>query len=147
VRHCPASQRPLLGGISARSGGRNTGGGGQGLAEICRKSPEERSGAVKQCRRPAARSAPASTFGPSDVAGRFAPIPILERDAMTIPRRQFLQLAAATAALPVMGRPAPAQSWPTKTIRAIIPLSAGSTIDVVGRIVFEPLAQQIGHSI
>ena len=65
---------------------------------------------------------------------------------MRIPRRQFLQLAGATAALPVMARTAGAQSWPTRTIRVIVPLSAGSTIDVVARIVLELLSQQLGRS-
>src|SRR5262245_16371727 len=65
---------------------------------------------------------------------------------MRMPRRQFLQLAGAAAALPVLACTARAQSWPTKTIRVIIPLSAGSTIDVVARIAFEPLSHQLGHS-
>src|SRR6185295_2576391 len=32
-------------------------------------------------------------------------------------------------------------------IRAIVPFTAGSTIDIVARIVFEPLSQQLGQSI
>jgi tripartite-type tricarboxylate transporter receptor subunit TctC len=41
-----------------------------------------------------------------------------------------------------------AQAWPTKQpIRAIVPLSAGSAIDIVGRIVFEQVSKQIGQTI
>jgi tripartite-type tricarboxylate transporter receptor subunit TctC len=42
---------------------------------------------------------------------------------------------------------AAAQQWPTRTIRAIVPLSAGSAVDIVPRIVFEQVAIQIGQSI
>ncbi len=40
-----------------------------------------------------------------------------------------------------------AQSWPAKPIRAIVPFSVGSTIDIIGRIVAEPLAVQLGQQI
>jgi tripartite-type tricarboxylate transporter receptor subunit TctC len=64
-------------------------------------------------------------------------------------RREFLQLAAAAAALPAMSRVAPAQTqvWPAKQIRAIVPVAPGSTIDIISRIVFEPLSRQLGHPI
>src|SRR5688500_13147227 len=63
-------------------------------------------------------------------------------------RRQHLALLGAAAAVPALPRLAWAQAWPTKQqIRAIIPFTAGSTIDIVGRIVREPLGQQLGQSI
>jgi tripartite-type tricarboxylate transporter receptor subunit TctC len=40
-----------------------------------------------------------------------------------------------------------AEDWPSRPIRAIIPLSAGSAADVVPRIVFEQLSTQLGQSI
>lgn len=41
-----------------------------------------------------------------------------------------------------------AQAWPTKQpIRVIVPLSAGSAIDIVARIVFEQVSKQIGQTI
>ncbi len=61
-------------------------------------------------------------------------------------RRHLAQLGAAAAAL-ALPRAALAQPWPSKSIRAIIPFTAGSTIDIVGRIVLEALSQQLGQSI
>jgi tripartite-type tricarboxylate transporter receptor subunit TctC len=66
---------------------------------------------------------------------------------MTIRRRQFLRLAGAVAALPFAPYVARAQAWPNKTIRLIAPFSAGSTVDVVGRLLLEPLSQQLGQTI
>jgi tripartite-type tricarboxylate transporter receptor subunit TctC len=62
-------------------------------------------------------------------------------------RRRFLNSAAAALALPALPRLASAQAWPAKPIRAIIPFTAGSTVDIVGRIVLEPLASQLGQTI
>jgi tripartite-type tricarboxylate transporter receptor subunit TctC len=46
-------------------------------------------------------------------------------------------------------RPAFAQAaWPAaRPIRAIVPFSAGSTIDILGRIVLDPLSRQLGQTI
>ena len=40
-----------------------------------------------------------------------------------------------------------AQAWPSKPIRVIIPFGAGSATDIIPRIVFEPLAAQLGQPI
>ena len=65
-------------------------------------------------------------------------------------RRTFLTLAAsalAAPALPGLAR-AQAQAWPTKgPIRAIVPFSAGSTVDIIGRIVLDPLSAALGQTI
>jgi tripartite-type tricarboxylate transporter receptor subunit TctC len=42
---------------------------------------------------------------------------------------------------------AAAQSWPAKTIVAVIPFSAGNANDVVGRIVLDQLSRQLGQTI
>jgi tripartite-type tricarboxylate transporter receptor subunit TctC len=62
-------------------------------------------------------------------------------------RRKFLHLAAASFAIPAVARTAAAQSWPARPIRAMIPFSAGSTLDIVGRIVLDPLSAQLGQPI
>src|ERR1041384_1606771 len=61
-------------------------------------------------------------------------------------RRHLAQLGAGFTLL-ALPRVALAQQWPSKPIRAIIPFTAGSTIDIVGRIVLEALSQQLGQSI
>jgi tripartite-type tricarboxylate transporter receptor subunit TctC len=64
-------------------------------------------------------------------------------------RRKFLQLSAGVLAAPMLGRPAFAQAaWPAaRSIRAIVPFSPGSTIDILGRIVLDPLSKQLGQTI
>jgi tripartite-type tricarboxylate transporter receptor subunit TctC len=64
-------------------------------------------------------------------------------------RRQFLKLSAAALSAPAVARSAFAQTvWPAaKPIRAIVPFSAGSTIDILGRIVLDPVSRQLGQTI
>jgi len=67
---------------------------------------------------------------------------------MNVPhRRQFLRLAAGAAALPTVSRTASAQASPTKPIRAIVPFTAGSAVDIIPRAVFDVLARELGQSI
>ena len=68
---------------------------------------------------------------------------------MTPDRRKFLQFSAGVLATPMLARPSFAQAaWPTaRQIRAIVPFSAGSTIDILGRIVLDPLSKQLGQTI
>src|SRR6185436_18998945 len=40
-----------------------------------------------------------------------------------------------------------AQSWPTKTIKVVVPLTPGSATDVMARIVFDEVSRQVGQSI
>lgn len=64
-------------------------------------------------------------------------------------RRRFLQFSGAVLATPALPRFARAQEkqWPVRPIRAIVPFSPGSTIDIIGRIVLEPLSTALGQSI
>src|ERR1700712_5503132 len=63
-------------------------------------------------------------------------------------RRRFLTLTAATLAMPAVPRLAFADVWPKdRTIRAIVPFTGGSTIDIIGRIVTDPVSRQIGQNI
>jgi tripartite-type tricarboxylate transporter receptor subunit TctC len=39
------------------------------------------------------------------------------------------------------------QSWPTRPVRAIVPVSPGGATDIIPRVVFEQLAQQLGQPI
>src|SRR5690242_14389652 len=64
-------------------------------------------------------------------------------------RRHLLQLSAATLVAAAAPRTALSQgAWPTaKPIRAIVPFSAGSTIDILGRIMLDPISRQLGQTI
>ena len=63
-------------------------------------------------------------------------------------RRDIVRLAAGALTAPALPRSASAQDWPMRQpIRAMIPFSAGSSLDIVGRIVLEPLAAQLGQTI
>lgn len=67
---------------------------------------------------------------------------------MTINRRVFLRIAGVAVAAPAVGRYAHAQTaWPNQTIKAQIPFSAGSSVDVIGRIVMDPLSRALGQPI
>jgi tripartite-type tricarboxylate transporter receptor subunit TctC len=63
---------------------------------------------------------------------------------LKVTRRQHLVLLGAAIAAPSIAR---AQAWPSKQIRVVIPFTAGSTVDIVSRIVFDPLSQALGQSI
>jgi tripartite-type tricarboxylate transporter receptor subunit TctC len=64
---------------------------------------------------------------------------------MTLPRRQFLQLAAGAAALPVMPRIARAQAYPTRPVRLIVGFPAGGVGDVLARLMGQWLSDRLGQ--
>jgi tripartite-type tricarboxylate transporter receptor subunit TctC len=65
-----------------------------------------------------------------------------------IDRRLFLTLASGALAAPAISNRAFADAWPKdKIIRAVVPFAPGSTIDVIGRIVLDPLGKALGQTI
>jgi tripartite-type tricarboxylate transporter receptor subunit TctC len=54
---------------------------------------------------------------------------------MQLLRRQLLKLAASAAALPVAGRLAHAQAWPSRPLRIVIGYPAGGSTDLIARII------------
>jgi tripartite-type tricarboxylate transporter receptor subunit TctC len=67
---------------------------------------------------------------------------------MRLHRRRVLALTSIAIAAPAFVRRAYADVWPKdKVIRAIVPFSAGSTIDILGRVVMDALAPRIGQTI
>jgi tripartite-type tricarboxylate transporter receptor subunit TctC len=61
-------------------------------------------------------------------------------------RRTFLQWTGAAVATAASPRIALAQQWPAKPVRVIVPFSAGSTSDVIARLIAEPLGAALGHN-
>jgi tripartite-type tricarboxylate transporter receptor subunit TctC len=67
---------------------------------------------------------------------------------MTIRRRQFLRLAAAVAALPA-ARIVHAQAvyYPNRTVRLIVPFSAGGGVDILARLLAQRLTGSFGKPV
>jgi tripartite-type tricarboxylate transporter receptor subunit TctC len=65
---------------------------------------------------------------------------------MKLPRRQFLHLAAAAAALPAVSPLASAQSYPTRPVHLIEGFGAGGAPDIVARLIGQSLSEQLGQS-
>ena len=66
-------------------------------------------------------------------------------NAMKLPRRKFLRLAAGAAVLPAVLCLARAQAYPTHPIRWIVPSPAGGTGDLLARLVGQRLSERFGQ--
>ncbi len=64
---------------------------------------------------------------------------------MKIRRRQFLHLAASAAALPAVSRFAWAENYPTHPVRLVVGFAAGSTTDILARLMGQWLSQRLGQ--
>ncbi len=65
---------------------------------------------------------------------------------MHLPRRHFLNLALAGAALPAASRLALALDFPTRPVHLVIGFNAGGTPDVIARLLGQLLADRIGQN-
>lgn len=65
----------------------------------------------------------------------------------SISRRGIFALAGGALATPFVSKLGSAAAWPSKPIRVIVPFSAGSTTDLVGRIVMENVGAQFGQPV
>ena len=64
---------------------------------------------------------------------------------MELPRRVFLQLAAAAAALPATTRMASASDYPTRPARILVGFPPGRTADIAARIIAQWLSERLGQ--
>ena len=64
---------------------------------------------------------------------------------MKLPRRNFLHLAAGTAALPVVSRIAWAQTYPTRPVRIVVPFTPGGANDITARLIGQWLSERLGQ--
>jgi tripartite-type tricarboxylate transporter receptor subunit TctC len=65
---------------------------------------------------------------------------------MKLRRRQFLHLAAGAAALPAVSGIARAQTYPTRSVRIIVPIAAGGGTDIIARLIGRWLSERLGQT-
>ncbi len=65
---------------------------------------------------------------------------------MKLQRRQFLQLAAGAAALPVTSGGASAQTYPARSVRLVIGYTPGGSADLTARLMGQWLSERLGQS-
>jgi len=65
---------------------------------------------------------------------------------MRFRRRQFLHLAGAAVALPAVSRFAWAQAYPSRPVRVVVGLAAGSGADILARLIGQWLTERLGRS-
>src|SRR5258707_14759812 len=66
---------------------------------------------------------------------------------MKFPRRQFLHLAAGSAALPVFSRTGKAQAYRARSVTLIVPFRPGGRPAVAARIVADQMSRPLGQQI
>src|ERR1700719_2649569 len=64
---------------------------------------------------------------------------------MTFHRRKFLHVAASAAALPAVARIARADTYPSHPVRLVVGFAAGSTTDILARLMGQWLSQRLGQ--
>jgi tripartite-type tricarboxylate transporter receptor subunit TctC len=66
---------------------------------------------------------------------------------MKLPRRNFLHLAAAAAALPAVSGIARAQTYPTRPVRLIVGFAPGGPADIFARLMGQWLSERLGQQV
>jgi tripartite-type tricarboxylate transporter receptor subunit TctC len=84
-------------------------------------------------------------MGPRPGGADFSHLFFDRGPTMTIPRRDFLRLAAGAATLPALSRVATADDYPTKPVRVLVGYAPGGTTDTLARMIGQRLADRLGQ--
>src|SRR5204863_2571386 len=76
---------------------------------------------------------------------RFRIVRARKEAAVNLGRRTFLHLAASAVALSVPPRGARAQAYPSRSVRIIVGLPAGSSPDIGARLMGQWLSERLGQ--
>lgn len=66
---------------------------------------------------------------------------------MPLPRRDFLRLTLAAAAVPAFPRLASAQTYPSRPVRVVVPTASGGPADILARMAGQWLSERFGYQI
>jgi tripartite-type tricarboxylate transporter receptor subunit TctC len=66
---------------------------------------------------------------------------------MALNRRTALALLAAVPSMPRLALAQPAAPWPARSIKLIVPLTAGGPTDLLARILATPLGERLGQAV
>jgi tripartite-type tricarboxylate transporter receptor subunit TctC len=69
-----------------------------------------------------------------------------EGNTMRLIRRQFLYLACAAGATSALSRTVEAQTYPSRSVRVIVPFAAGGPATVLAHVLAQPLTEIWGQS-
>jgi tripartite-type tricarboxylate transporter receptor subunit TctC len=64
---------------------------------------------------------------------------------MKLPRRQFLHLATAAAAVAAAPRVGRAQAYPSRPVKLIVPVAPGGALDILARLIGQWVSERLGQ--
>jgi tripartite-type tricarboxylate transporter receptor subunit TctC len=79
--------------------------------------------------------------------GNWNSFGVVRGDAMILPRRQLLRLAASAAVLPAAVRFARAQTYPTRPVHIVVGFGAGTGLDTYARLIGQWLSDRFGQPV